>query len=214
MSVWTSSSSVLAIKPKIWIQGEQLRARSSLLAQLLTLFSYEKLLIVDRDKEKIGIRTRRLWCFTSRRTISFARVHYVESEFGGLGTSWGLTSEGFEATDQLECFTVWLVLKEPDERVKLFTFMGEGARETGWAGVLLGGDSMVDFSGDQEQVSRNFLWQLKTFIGVSVGKPLMHLTDTEGNAYFCTECGRPAPPSKDKCLYCGGPVAAGEHTSD
>jgi len=106
---------------------------------------------------------------------------------------------------------VYAVLRDPSDRVKLFTFFGEGARETGWAGVLLGGDSLVDHAGDQEQASRQFLRMLKAFTGVTVGKPLMHLKDTDGKAHFCTECGRPAPPVKDKCLYCGGAVVVGEN---
>jgi len=209
MSVWTSTSSLLAIKPAVSVEGDLLRARTALVAQFLTLFSYCRRVFVDRAREKVGVETKYLWFFRSRRMIPFAEVAYIDMSFSSMGTSWGWSSDGHGATDQVEKFTVSLFL-DSNEEVRLFSFVGEGACQTGWSGALFGGDSLVDYAGDQEGAARQFARALKEFIGVTIGKPVAHLADAQGQKFFCAECGRPSAPTLQKCFYCGGPVKPGE----
>ncbi|MFP4106904.1 MAG: hypothetical protein ACLFVU_12545 [Phycisphaerae bacterium] len=43
--------------------------------------------------------------------------------------------------------------------------MGEGAVETGWSGVLLSGDDLLDFSGDQGDASCSYVDLLQQWTG-------------------------------------------------
>lgn len=208
MSIATISSGFLTLKPKISVDGEILRARSSLLVQAAFLFGSSRYVVVDRGRGKIGIRERRFWFARRQRVIPFERVDYIDFDYGSIGTSWGGMMRGFERTDQIERYTVSLVLKDPVEAVPLFCFAGEGACQTGWGGVLLGGDSLVDYAGDQADASREFVELLKEFLEVSVGKPYEAIADQQGRTYVCEECGHTNSPSRSTCLYCGGAVVA------
>ena len=181
-------------------------ARTSRLLQLLSLFSYARRVTVDRGRRLVTVNSRWLWFISREKTIAFERVHYIDYGFSSLGTSWGLTGGGFGRTDQVEKYPIQLILRDPDQRLALFSFKGEGAVETGWAGVLLGGDSVVDLHGDQEDASRSYTRLLREYLGVPVGKPIAPLTDAQGVSYKCAVCGRPAPATRVKCLYCGGDV--------
>jgi uncharacterized membrane protein len=61
MSLWTSTSGFLAIKPKVKVMGDVLYARTSLVIQFLTLFSYAKQVRIDRAKRGIEITKRWFW---------------------------------------------------------------------------------------------------------------------------------------------------------
>ena len=208
MSLASCSSRLLGITPKVWVEGDRLCARTNAFIQLLTLFSSARRLCVDRRRGVVELTTRWLWAFGSHREIPFARLAYVDSEYSSMGTSWGWTASGYDRTDEVERYVVSLVLKEPEETVRLFAFSGEGAVATGWGGVLMGGDSTVDFSGNQGAACRQFVLLLREFCAVPIGKPVMHLADERGTKFVCAACGRPAPPTKTSCLYCGGePIA-------
>jgi len=209
MSLMTVTSGFLAIKPRVWVEGELLKARTSFLGRLFCLFAASRYLIVDRRRRKIGFERRTFWFLVNRCAIPFERVHYIDLDFSSCGTSWGSGFGGVERTDQVERFNVSLVLRDPEEEVRLFSFVGEGSCETGLAGVLLRGDSFIDHAGDQAEAAHEFLDLLKEWLGVSIGLPVEHLADETGTKYFCQECGRPNGPSRTTCLYCGGPVAAG-----
>ena len=120
-----------------------------------------------------------------------------------MATSW---SYFHGATDEIEKYTVSLVLKGSEEYVFLAAFRGEGAIQTGWSGVLFGDDDLVDYSGDQEGAARGFVGTLQRVLDVPLGKQLYHAADATGTHYRCSECGRNSPPNKSKCQYCGKPV--------
>ncbi len=165
MSVFGQTFGFLAIKPKISISDGRLRARSCVLVQLLWLFSYCKRVIVNPHARKVSIETRYLFFLKKNLEISFDRIRAVGYGYRQTATSWMWTGE---TTDSFDTFKVMLVLVNPFERVHLFNFTGEGANFTGWRGVLLHGDSMVDYSGDQEDASASYVDMLKEIIGVPI----------------------------------------------
>ena len=68
-----------------------------------------------------------------------------------------------QKTDEMDEFIVSLELYSRDI-VKIFSFIGEGAVNTGITGVLLG-DDLVDSRGDQEERSRTYVELLTAFTG-------------------------------------------------
>ena len=204
MSLYTVSVSVLGFKPKVWVEQGALHARTSLMVQLLTLFSCCRRVTIDRNRRVIEIATRWLWAISARRAIPLERAHFLEYDFRSVGTSWGGMMTGFERTDQVERYRVILVLKDPSERVRLFSFYGEGAVQTGWYGVVFGEDSLIDVSGDQGEASLSFVDLLQHMLEVPLGRPLEYIEERKRTGPVCVKCGRAAPPNKTKCMYCGG----------
>ncbi len=162
MSIYTITSRFHALKPKVWLEESRLMARSSLLVQLLSIFSYCKVVCVDRLYRTVTIHTRFFWLVSRTRVIPFNRIKRIDYSFSSIPTSWSIWV-GTE--DDIEWFSVSLELAETLETVRLFSFLGEGAVETGWTGVLLSDDSIIDFMGDQEVTSRNYIDLLKVFTG-------------------------------------------------
>ncbi len=162
MSLFTRSFSFLAVKPKVWVEGNHLMARTSLFLRLLSLFSYSKTVLVDRAGKVVLIFTKKLWLINRTKHIRFDRIMRIDYSFGSFTTSWSFVSG---KQDQVEKFTVSLVLQGRREKVKLFSFSGEGSAATGWSGVLFGGDDIVDYAGDQEAASRRYVRLLKQFTG-------------------------------------------------
>ena len=195
MSIATWELSFLSLKPRVWVEGDCLYARTSFLRKLITLFSYSREVKVDRSRRLITLRVRSFWFFTREKFIPFDRVAYIDTDFRSMPTSFGWLG----ATDRWETYVVTLVLRDPQERIPLMSFSGEGSVETGWRGVIFGGDSIIDLAGDQRKAFHRFISLLRDFLGVSIGEPL-----TISSRFICRNCGRPIPPARKNCLYCGG----------
>lgn len=202
MSLFVYESSWLSVEPRVWVEGDTLRGRASLLLRLLSLFSYDRCLTVDRVARTVTVDSRWLWFSQQTHTVRFEEIARIEYKFASIGTSW---SFGVGRTNQLESFSVNLVLQGEPEPLRLFSFRGDGAVSTGLVGVLLG-DSIFDGQGTQESSSRRFVDILSQFTGATLGQPSRRLTDSTGRAWACTTCGRPGPARRAKCLYCGGAV--------
>ena len=195
---------LLTLNPKLWIAQGRLHARTAFLVRLLALFSYDRQVILNPRTRLITVERRALWLLQTRRTIPFARVECITYRFRRLITSW---SWWVGTTDQLEIFTIRLVLRDPKETVTLLRFSGEGSLRTGWCGVLLGGDSIVELSGTQEEDSRAYVSILARVIGAPLGRrPIEPVRDERGNTYACVQCTRNNPPTLSRCQYCGAEI--------
>ncbi|WP_433926630.1 hypothetical protein AB3662_27335 [Sorangium cellulosum] len=206
MSLVVARSSLLSSVPRVWVDGDHLHARTSFGVRALSLFSYAMTLHVDRRARYVFIERRTLWFLRRSRAIPFGQIEHIDYRFSSVTTEWGL---GGRPTDQVESFSVDLVLRGEEEPVRLFRFRGEGSVSTGHLGVLLG-DTIVDLEGGQEDASRRFVALLQEFIGVGLGKPMPRLRDGSGRAWACLSCMRPAPPRPGRCLYCGGQAGPSE----
>jgi len=158
MSVFEETFSFLSVKPQVRILPEQLIARTAFLWRLLSIFSYSKVVTVDKAARTVVIDKRIFWLFTLKTTIPFDRIKRIKYGFDNFFSALTATRDIFwRRTDQLEIFSVALELTDPADEVGLFNFFGEGAVMTGWTGVLLFRDSLVDYSGDQQESSLGFV---------------------------------------------------------
>ena len=207
MSLFSATTGFLSLKPSISAEGGVLRVRTSALLRALGLFSFGRTVTIDPRRRTIALETRRLWAFGGKRTIPFERVDHLDYDFSSLPTSFSFPHG---TTDQVEKYTVALVLKDPQEQVEVATFHGEGSVMTGWEGVFFSGDSLMDWSGDQGAASLTFVEVLKKILGVPLGKQIGPIRDKEGVLWRCTGCGRNSPPARKRCQYCGAAVEAGD----
>jgi len=205
MSVYSATTGWLSLKPRITANGGILRVRTSALLRALGLFSFGRTVWIDSRRRTIAVETRRFWIRSGWRTIPFERVEHLDYEFSTLPTSFSFPHG---STDQVETYTVSLVLKEPAESVEVASFHGEGSVMTGWEGIFFSGDSLLDWSGNQGDSSLTFVEVLKKILGVPLGKQIGPIRDKEGVLWRCTGCGRNSPPARKRCQYCGGAVEA------
>ena len=169
MSLFTMRAPWLNFGPRVEIGETRLMARTSWQLQALALFSYCRVVVVDRAAQSIDVRRRVLWILRSVRRYPFDTFDHINYEYGSIGTFWGLTASGVRSLDRFELFTVQLVAKRPEQTLELFSFAGDGAATTGLSGVILAGDSPVDFEGDQEDQSRGYVELLAEFTGLPLG---------------------------------------------
>lgn len=207
MSVIVLKSGLFSVKPKVWVEGDAIIARTSLLLMLLCLFFYRKWVVIDRKREYVEISKTLFWFFRSVEMIPFRRVDHIKYDYESYATSGGAIGRTAWRNDQLEVFTVALVLSRPKgRRVPLFEFRGEGAVETGLAGVLCRGDAYVDFAGDQEDASLRLVDLMSRFMGVRVGEKLPRWDRSGEDVRRCPSCGRPATKGRETCFVCGTPI--------
>jgi hypothetical protein len=213
MSLFVYESSWLSIEPRVWVEDDKLRGRASFLLRMLSLFSYDRLLTVDRAARMVTVESRVFWFYRRSHTVKFDQIERIDYKFASLTTSW---SYWVGRTDQLESFSVGLIIEGERDPLHIFSFRGEGAVNTGIAGIFFG-DSLFDGQGTQESSSRRFVEELSRFTGASLSRTPPQLTDKAGRAWACSTCSHPGPPRRVKCLYCGGlvaPPSGGSRASD
>jgi hypothetical protein len=110
----------------------------------------------------------------------------------------------------LENFTVSLVLRLPDEEVRLFRFAEGGTSQSGGLGSVCGdSDPPADSHGELGDHVRFFVEKLQQFLKVPVGGTTSPISDDKtGVQYECSICKRPSLASRDICWICGSPVQA------
>lgn len=197
MSLIEVKIGALSLSPRVRERNGRLFIETSGLVRLCTLGSYARTVIVDPAMRRVDVGVRHIWAWERHRFIPFSRVDHVEYRFDSLTTSIART---YGATDQLEKFSIELVLDD-DERVLVADFRGAGSIMTGMTGVL-SGDSLIDYAGTQEDVSRALVERLVEILGVPLGKPL-----ASARVRVCSACGRYAAVRDTRCNVCGGEIA-------
>jgi hypothetical protein len=169
VSLFTQCFSFLAIKPKVWIEGDRLYARASLAGRFASLGAYDRCVIADRRERVVSIHTKGLWSWQPVEKIPFDRVDEIDRSFKRWTTNRGpYYNPGRRGNDQLEFLQISLFLRNPQEHVNLFWFWGEGSVANGATGVLLGNDDVFDFAGDQRAASERYAKLLAAFIGARI----------------------------------------------
>jgi hypothetical protein len=207
----TFQAQSFSLRPKVWTQGDHLYARTPYTVQALSLFAFARQIHVDGKKRIIEIEDVRFWLFRRVQTIPFDRVAYIDPRHSDLGTSRGWAGYGCWArTDKLENFTVSLVLRRPDEEVRLFRFAEGGTAQSGGFGSVCGdSDPLADSHGELGDHVRFFVEKLQQFLKVPVGGTTGPIPDDKtGVQYECSICKRPSLASRDTCWICGSPVQA------
>jgi len=157
MSVYEIRIPGLFLGPHVCEKNGRLISNSHWLVQFLLLFSYGKTVEVDPAGQKIDIKKRYLWCCLSEETVPFDDISFFGQSFGSLPTSWSFVAG---RTDEMEYITIWIIRNHPLKKVKLWTYLGEGSVKTGLRGAAWGGDSLIDFRGNQQEVTDDFFARL------------------------------------------------------
>jgi len=198
MGTFRATTSFLSLTPAVWGDDDHLYCRTSLFQQMVSLFAYRRLVVVDRMRRTVRVSARTWWMASPDVEVPFEVVDHIEYDFGMLPLS----------VVQAESFAVSLALQDPDDRVPLATFRGGMAGVLHWSGVDVMGDSVIGVSGVQEDASRLFVMALKQILGVPIGTPVPQVADESGRLHRCEKCGRNSPPRRVRCQYCGGGVVA------
>lgn len=156
----------LSTGPKWQYDGHHFSARTPALLRVLTLFAYDRRLLVSRPAKMMRLTVTRWWFFRTVVELPTQRVRSVLYGYKDIGTSWSFSPFWMGRLDTVEKFRVGVALAEPAQNLDLYTFVGEGSQDTGWPGVILGGDDVVDVRGPQEQQSRHFVDRLCHALGV------------------------------------------------
>jgi hypothetical protein len=159
----------------------------------------------------IEIEDVRFWLSRKVQTIPFDRVVYIDPRHGDFGAARGWAGYGCWArTDKWEKFTVSLVLRQPEEEVRLFRFVeGSTSRSGGFGAVCGDSDPPGDSHGDLGEHVRFFVEKLQSILKVPVGGTTGPIPDDKtGVQYECSICKRPSLASRDTCWTCGSPVQA------
>ena len=203
MSVVSRQSSLLTLRPSIVETQNSIIIKTGSTTKLLSLFSAQQTVEIIPKSRNISINSRELFFLKNETQLRFDDIWHIKTSFRSIATNHGMTSEGYDVTDRVESYSVSLVTKREDEYF-ICAFRGEGAVCTGWTGVLLGGDSLIDYEGTQRQEAGQFVEYLSAIIGAPTCKPI----EGTGDMAQCPHCGKPTAMymHKGKCLSCGKQV--------
>lgn len=168
MSIYEPEFKTLSFGPSYSVTGSYFIAKTCFSKKLLSFFSYERRLLMDKQSKMIRLSVKKWWFNHEVIELPFSRVRGILYNFKDHGTSWSVTPFWMGRTDSVEFFSISLVLKDPRSTLALFSFAGEGSASTGLRGVILGGDDIVDIRGSQENDSLEFLKNISKFLGVGV----------------------------------------------
>lgn len=168
MSLYVPEVSYLSVGPRFYVRGNYFFARTGRFKRLLSLYAYERRLLIDKDAEMIRLSVKRWWIKNTVIELPFSRVRGVVYQYKDHGTSWSVGLFWMGRTDSIEIYTVSLALMDPKENLPLFKFLGEGSVSTGYRGVFLGGDDFFDLRGSQTKDSLHFVDTLCKFLGVRI----------------------------------------------
>lgn len=156
---------MFSVCPSIEADEGHLRASTSWWVRLLSLGSFNRRLVVNREEQTVTFERKVAWFF--RRMVSFtfrqiAAVTYGYEDLHPL--AWATPSH-----DGIDRFVVGLKIWGQEE-IALFSFVGEGSFTNNgplpdwwyWKEYLM------DFTGSQEGESRLFVVLLSKLIGVRI----------------------------------------------
>ncbi len=200
--------SLLRSRPQIWSVGERLYARTPVLHRLLSLFSYDRVVRIDRARSEVVVTSKNFWFLKREETIPFSRVSHLDMEFKSIPIGGDRDPRGIQC---FERFRVQLVLRRPHREIPLFTFAGGMLQAHDLPRINLqfkgfGVETGADYSHDDQAAT--FTEALARFIGVPVGPPVRHFATEDGAEFYCSECQRRSAPGRSDCLYCGGELEA------
>ena len=161
MSLKSFRLDFLAIKPKAEIKDGNLVITSSWLAQGLLLMGFARKVIIDPVAQSLTLHRRIAWVghktvevpFENIRAISYQHMEWIDqwSFFHGR-------------TDAIDSYMIGLEMINPSRSLHLFGIVGESSHNTGLSGILIGGDNVFDFHGDQDLAGYNLVSLLQKFL--------------------------------------------------
>jgi len=157
----------LLIEPELARSEHRLTATTPLFVRALYLFSYRRLVTIDRRLEHVRIDTRRFWLAENTRIVALASIERVVCEAQALPTGFSLWrffySQDSGLSTDLAMFYIALRLRDARGEVPLFTLI-ESQPGDGTLLERLAGDADDVRVGD-EGVTR-FLAELNDALGL------------------------------------------------
>jgi len=154
----------LRLTPKLLVTPDRVSGCTPWLAQLLWLFSYARCVSVDRRSRQVRIVTRRLWVWSSERTVSFdhvGRILFRAQAVPSLSLFRLLLSA---SSAESAFFLISLGLKNENE-LPLFMVWEEQPRESGWLDRLAG-------AGDEARIGDEAASSIVTLLREYIGAPI------------------------------------------
>lgn len=197
--------SFLSVGPKITYHNDYIFARSSLLVQLISLFSFNRKLLVNKVAKKVHIQSRYFWFYASNQEYDFKEISHIDYNFDDIGTdNFGNSSfkpEYKGRNSYLEIYKVGLLLFNR-KSIGLYVFLEEELLRSIFGIIFLGREKQKKLSG-----SEYFVDQLSNMIQIGVGVPnYEHYYKRNVGVsfkYYCQKCQKMINPENPKCQYCG-----------
>jgi len=206
MSLTVFKSNLLSLKPHVYNKDGVLVIETCFIFRLLSLFTYYRRVEMSAQNRTISILRKVFPCFPSTIELNFDDIYYLDYSFDSIVSDFSTNQWSFgEHTDQAERFSV-NVITHDNQKHLIGSFMGDGSICTGMRGIMISDDSIIDFSGTQEEESRKFVKILSKILQVPIGQPLKDIADM----IDCPVCGHPNSSNLPKCIYCGAVLNAEE----
>jgi hypothetical protein len=199
---------VLNIGPAIWTDKNCLYARTSKIFRLLSLFSYSKLVIVNRQKKHIEISITTVWFYKKKQYIQFSDIEYLDISEREIINDPGLSIDpiektGFGGRDPTQIYYVQVRTKSSPIPVNLFRFVDEGSWNLGGIGIFFK-DSCIEQEGLQKKKANSYAELLSNYIGAKLWRDRnVQFRFDPNNLRKCTKCGHQISLSAESCTYCG-----------
>lgn len=160
-------------------EGDLLIIATSSLTRFLTLFSYDRNVVIDPNQEVLSIHSQLLYFIKSVEELRFEDLWYLDYEYTEARTQHSTTD-----------YYTMSVVTQDEKKYKLCVTRGQQSSH------LALGVHLADGSDDK---SRELLTAVSEMIGIPIGKPIAE--DMEKIA--CVGCGREITAITKKCMYCG-----------
>jgi len=202
MSLFFEELSSLTIRPVIIKTPYSVIFKNNFLLRLATLFLYTRSVEINKRSRTVLLNERWFYIFPRVVSLRFEELSHLDYKYISSGTSWGLLwgNAGPELGryDSVESFSIKAVTKTGHE-YPLCIFVGEGSECTGWGGIIMGRDEIIDLAGTQSEESRTLVSYLSTFIGIPLTRPL----SIPEKITVCPGCRHTIPRKSPRCIYCG-----------
>lgn len=154
----------LSVCPRVEAEEGVLTATTPWLIRILTLDAYYRRVVVSRIAKSVFIERRLFWGFREHQVYEFDQIYAVT-----YGYQDDAIASDFTAHDSVDDFLVGLRLHNGEE-LPLFRFVGDGSftNNSSFSDVWYAEDIVTDCSGTQEEESKQFVYRLSKFIGVTV----------------------------------------------
>jgi hypothetical protein len=159
--------------------------RSSLLVELVTLFSSGFVAHFDQTRRLLHLTSRRWWR-TTRRVVSFDEISYIDRDVVEVRVG---SEHSLRSQPRLRV-TLFLQLLPSGEKIELAHFFDDERSQ-----ILIGGRAW-ELLGDELARATAKPFGLHARIAARI----------EGSTHCCERCGRPSPVQRTTCLYCGGGI--------
>lgn len=169
--------------PAIWIDDGNLYIKTSKFLQFMGIFSYCRMIHIDRYRRIVEIKMKKWWQWESPSRIPFDKIDYIDLTYPECPRH--------EKDFPSKIYDLFIITKDPFRRIDLFRFGGSEA-------------SSPVYQETAVSCAELMAKHIGTEFGLRHPKnlPLADFKDK----YICSACGHQLHPDTEflLCPYCGG----------